>query len=65
MSAERACFNRRELRLSLGSRTSRRLGTKNGDKKPPRERLGRKIMKIRQTCDCDIHQRMREDRNNG
>lgn len=66
MSKERKCFSRRELRMSLRSRTNRRSNTKRKTMRPkdetstlPKTRLGRKIMKIRQTCDCDVHKEMR------
>lgn len=68
MSAERQCFSRRELRLSLGSRTSRRQNVKQTgvggvrQKQKPSGRLGEKINEIRQTCDCEMHQKMRRGR---
>lgn len=74
MSAERACFRRRGLRASLGTRTSRRSGTKTlqirrsrgGSEKAfyrtaPATRLRQKIREIRRTCDCEAHRRMREE----
>lgn len=69
MSAERACFNRRKLRMDLGSRVSRRAGTKTfgiggvRNRQQPSGRVGEKINDIRQNCGCEVHVRMRENIN--
>ena len=74
MSAERTCFSRRDLRASLGSRKSRRSGTKSLQTRrsrdgsidryyrtPPATRLEAKVREIRRTCECPVHQQMRAE----